>query len=85
MSCKEREGLALACGPMPFLRFIWRYALEIGLRTQLSLEQPMACGVGACLGCVAGRFATLGRCRKGRAARANLHQRSRILGHGRRP
>ena len=52
MSCKEREGLALACGPMPFLRFIWRYALEIGLRTQLSLEQRMACGVGACLGCV---------------------------------
>ena len=46
------ECLALACGPMPFLRFIWRYALEIGLRTQLSLEQRMACGVGACLGCV---------------------------------
>ena len=30
---------------------IWEYALEIGLRTQLSLEQRMACGVGACLGC----------------------------------
>lgn len=52
MSCKERDGLALACGPMPFLRFIWRQALDIGLRTQLSLEQRMACGVGACLGCV---------------------------------
>lgn len=49
---RERDGLALACGPMPFLRMIWRYAGEIGLRTQLSLEQRMACGVGACLGCV---------------------------------
>lgn len=50
--CRQRDGLALACGPMPFLRMIWRYSREIGLRTQLSLEQRMACGVGACLGCV---------------------------------
>lgn len=52
LACREQDGLALACGPMPFLRFIWRHALEIGLRTQLSLERRMACGVGACLGCV---------------------------------
>lgn len=51
-ACRSKDGLALACGPMPFLRMIWEYALEIGLRTQLSLEQRMACGVGACLGCV---------------------------------
>jgi len=50
--CRARNGLALACGPMPFLRTVWKYALEIGLPTQLSLEQRMACGVGACLGCV---------------------------------
>lgn len=51
-ACRSKDGFALACGPMPFLRMIWEYALEIGLPTQLSLEQRMACGVGACLGCV---------------------------------
>lgn len=50
--CKRRNGLALACGPMPFLKMIWHYAADIDLRVQLSMEQRMACGVGACLGCV---------------------------------
>ncbi|MGE4297884.1 MAG: dihydroorotate dehydrogenase electron transfer subunit [Desulfovibrionaceae bacterium] len=45
-------GLALACGPLPFLRTVQRYAAELGVRAQLSLENRMACGVGACLGCV---------------------------------
>jgi dihydroorotate dehydrogenase electron transfer subunit len=52
-ACREKKGLVLACGPMPFVRMIGRYAQEIELRAQLSLEQRMACGVGACLGCVA--------------------------------
>lgn len=49
------KGLILACGPMPFLKLIWNHAKEIGAskNTQLSLEQRMACGIGACLGCVA--------------------------------
>ena len=42
----------LACGPQPFLRTVQEFALELKVRTQLSLEQRMACGVGACLGCV---------------------------------
>lgn len=46
-----RSGLALACGPLPFLRSVQRLASQSGLRTQLSLETRMACGVGACLGC----------------------------------
>lgn len=50
--CKRSNGLALACGPMPFLHLIWKYAAKIDLRVQLSMEQRMACGVGACLGCV---------------------------------
>ena len=50
-TCQMQGGLTLACGPMPFLRIIGLYAKEIGLRTQLSLEQRMACGIGACLGC----------------------------------
>ena len=47
-----RNGLVLACGPMPFLRSVQKFALQYRTRAQLSLETRMACGVGACLGCV---------------------------------
>jgi len=47
------EGLVLACGPEPFLRFVQAAAARVGARAQISLERRMACGVGACLGCVA--------------------------------
>lgn len=43
----------LACGPMPMLRAIKNYAQENKLKAFISLEERMACGVGACLGCVA--------------------------------
>ena len=42
-----------ACGPMPMLRAVSRYAGEKGISAFLSLEERMACGVGVCLGCVA--------------------------------
>mgnify|MGYP003298426801 CR=1 FL=1 len=41
-----------ACGPMPMLRAIKQYAKENGIKAYISLEERMACGVGACLGCV---------------------------------
>ena len=41
-----------ACGPMPMLRAIKAYAAEQGIPAYISLEEHMACGVGACLGCV---------------------------------
>ncbi len=41
-----------ACGPMPMLRAIKRYAESKGIPAYISLEEHMACGVGACLGCV---------------------------------
>jgi dihydroorotate dehydrogenase electron transfer subunit len=41
-----------ACGPMPMLRAVKRYAEEKGIDAYISLEEHMACGVGACLGCV---------------------------------
>ncbi len=47
-----QKGLVLACGPEPFLKTVQAFALELNVRTQLSLESRMACGVGACLGCV---------------------------------
>ncbi len=45
-------GLILACGPHPFLRAVQELVLKHGVRAQLSLENRMACGIGACLGCV---------------------------------
>lgn len=41
-----------ACGPMPMLRAVKQYASEAGIPAYISLEERMACGVGACLGCV---------------------------------
>lgn len=48
----EAEALC-ACGPMPMLRAVKKYAAEKGIPAYISLEERMACGVGACLGCVA--------------------------------
>lgn len=45
-------GVIFACGPMPMLRAIKKYAAGEKIPCYLSLEERMACGVGACLGCV---------------------------------
>ncbi|MBR3040695.1 MAG: dihydroorotate dehydrogenase electron transfer subunit [Lachnospiraceae bacterium] len=45
--------IIMACGPMPMLRAIKKYAEENNITAYISLEERMACGVGACLGCVA--------------------------------
>lgn len=50
--CAEQNGLVLACGPMPFLKTVAKIARQKKARAQISLEPRMACGVGACLGCV---------------------------------
>lgn len=41
-----------ACGPTPMLRALKAYAGERGIECWLSLEERMACGIGACLACV---------------------------------
>ena len=41
-----------ACGPMPMLRAIKKYAADKGIPAYISLEERMACGIGACLACV---------------------------------
>jgi len=40
------------CGPKPMLRKINEIALKVNIDYQVSLEERMACGIGACLGCV---------------------------------
>jgi dihydroorotate dehydrogenase electron transfer subunit len=47
------KGRVLACGPSPFLRAVREYSIESGADARISLENKMACGIGACLGCVA--------------------------------
>lgn len=41
-----------ACGPAPMLKGIQSFAAERNLEAWISLEERMACGIGACLGCV---------------------------------
>ena len=44
--------MIFACGPTPMLRAIKTYAEEKGIECYISLEERMACGIGACLACV---------------------------------
>lgn len=46
-----RLDILYACGPRPMLRAVRDLAAAYGVRCELSLEERMACGVGACLGC----------------------------------
>ena len=41
-----------ACGPLPMLRAIKEYAAEKQIECWISMEERMACGIGACLACV---------------------------------
>lgn len=41
-----------ACGPTPMLRALKEYAIEKDIECWISMEERMACGIGACLACV---------------------------------
>lgn len=41
-----------ACGPLGMINSVRKWCLETGVFGQVSLESRMACGTGACLGCV---------------------------------
>ena len=43
---------AYACGPDAMLQALWESVSPLGIPLEVSVEAPMACGVGACLGCV---------------------------------
>jgi dihydroorotate dehydrogenase electron transfer subunit len=44
--------VVFACGPLPMLKTVVDLSCEYGIPCEVSLEERMACGVGACLGCV---------------------------------
>lgn len=48
---EENPHIIYACGPMPMLKIISNFARENGVPCQISLEERMACGIGACLVC----------------------------------
>lgn len=56
MDAIKEQGLEAdmiyACGPTPMLRAIKAYAEENEIECYISLEERMACGIGACLACV---------------------------------
>ena len=48
----DSYDIIYTCGPTPMMKAVARSAAERGLRCEVSLENMMACGVGACLCCV---------------------------------
>ena len=42
----------ITCGPTPMMKAVARYSLQHSIKCEVSLENTMACGVGACLCCV---------------------------------
>ena len=46
------DAVVYACGPTPMMAAVAARAAEAGARCWVSLENPMACGFGICLGCV---------------------------------
>ena len=40
------------CGPTPMMKAVAQYARQNNIECEVSLENMMACGVGACLCCV---------------------------------
>ena len=47
-----KGDVIFACGPTPMLRALKAWAAEENMECWLSLEERMACGIGACLACV---------------------------------
>lgn len=49
---RERFTLISTCGPKPMMMAVAKYARQANIPCEASLENMMACGVGACLCCV---------------------------------
>ncbi len=49
----EQSRCIVCCGPEPMMEAVAHLAQEYDVPTQVSLETPMACGIGICFSCVA--------------------------------
>jgi dihydroorotate dehydrogenase electron transfer subunit len=59
--CDPRKTMIFACGPMAMLKTLAEQLAPTGIPCQVSIEERMACGVGACLGCAVNVFNRRGR------------------------
>jgi len=50
-ACDPKETIVFACGPAPMIRTLEPLLRNNRIPCQVSLEERMACGIGACLGC----------------------------------
>ena len=82
-SARTPHVVVYACGPPPMLEAVRALCEERGVPAQLALESGMACGFGACFGCVVPlreggymRVCVDGPVRRGRAARHLPRRRS---------
>lgn len=49
---EQKFEMIYTCGPKPMMMAVAKYAKGAGIECEVSLENTMACGVGACLCCV---------------------------------
>lgn len=49
----KKYDLIYACGPKNMLKAVSEYSMQNNIPAQISLEEKMACGIGACVGCIA--------------------------------
>jgi dihydroorotate dehydrogenase electron transfer subunit len=49
---RSQNPVVFCCGPTPMMRATAKVCEEFGVACQVSLEQPMACGMGTCQSCV---------------------------------
>ncbi len=49
---KNKKPYIFACGPKPMLRALVEVGKEFDIQGQVSIDEMMVCGLGACLGCV---------------------------------
>lgn len=47
----EKFDIIYTCGPMPMIKEVAKISAQGGIKCQVSLEQRMGCGIGACLVC----------------------------------
>ena len=48
---KPEGDMVYSCGPKIMLKFLAQWAKENNIPVQVSMEERMACGIGACVGC----------------------------------
>jgi dihydroorotate dehydrogenase electron transfer subunit len=69
ISTFPKSSVLIACGPVPMLKAALKIAEKAGWECYVSLERHMACGVGACNGCVVSTVSRSGKIRQKRVCK----------------